>query len=134
MNTVFLLSSKILINPGSFYYLLFGFKVISLHFEIAYPEITLGFDSSVTEEILDGYQICIGVEHLRGHSVAQLVAADIQADLFCVMLHAILNAALLYRFAVIYGDTFSAMAAIVRAGFTPSAVGITLPSTTYKLG
>ena len=56
-------------------------------------------DAAVAEQILDGDNVRIGVEHLRGHGVAQLVAADIQTCLFCIMLHAILNATHLYGFA-----------------------------------
>jgi hypothetical protein len=56
-------------------------------------------DAAVTKQILDGDDVRIGIEHLRGHGVPQLVAADIQACLFCIMLHAILNAANLYGFA-----------------------------------
>ena len=56
-------------------------------------------DAAVAEQILDGDDVRIGVEHLGGHGVPQLVAADVDGCLFCIMLHAILNAALLYRLA-----------------------------------
>jgi hypothetical protein len=39
-------------------------------------------DAAVTKQILDGDNVCIGIEHLGGHGVPQLVAADIEAGRF----------------------------------------------------
>ena len=46
-------------------------------------------NTAVAQQILDGDDVRIGVEHLRGHGVPQLVTADVQAGLLCIVLHAI---------------------------------------------
>ena len=79
---------------------LHGFVVVPAHFLVRYLRVSLGgSDAAVAKQILDGDDVRISVEHLRGKGVPQLVAADVDAGLFCIMLHAVLNAAHLYRLA-----------------------------------
>ena len=75
-------------HPGN------GLVVVPLHFEVRHLAIALrGFDSGVTQEVLDRHQIRIGIEQLGGHGVTQLMAAYFHSGLPGVMLHAFLDGA-----------------------------------------
>jgi hypothetical protein len=53
---------------------LHGFAVISLDFQVGHPAVTLaGSDGVVPQQVLDGGEIGIGMEHLRGHGMTQMM-------------------------------------------------------------
>ena len=80
--------------------LVYRLVVIPPHFLIRHSAIPLGCsDVGVAQKILDGHQISIGVEHLGGHGVAQLVAGDFKARLFRVVFHTVLDAPNIQRLA-----------------------------------
>ena len=69
-------------------------EVISLYFEIRYPAIPLGgFYVTVPEKILDGAQIGIRIEQLRGHRVPEMMAGNSEVRLTGVIFHTLLDAA-----------------------------------------
>ena len=56
--------------------------IVSADLLIGYPTIALGgFDARMTQQILDGDDVGVGVEHLSCHGVAQLMAADVDAGI-----------------------------------------------------
>ena len=46
----------------------------------------------MTQEILYGDQLCICIEHLRGHGMTQMMAGCAESSLFGIILHSSLNA------------------------------------------
>ena len=67
----------------------------------------------MAQQILDGDDVRISVEHLCRHGVTQLVTTNMDACLFSIMLHAVLNAAL------IYGLAFEAALIHQKQSFSP---------------
>ena len=52
-----------------------GTVVITSHLLVGHPAVLLGsFDTGMAQKVLDGDKIRISIEHLSGHSVAQLMA------------------------------------------------------------
>ena len=45
----------------------------------------------MSQEILDCNQVCIGIEHLIGHGMAQVVTGYLQAGLLCIILYSLLD-------------------------------------------
>ena len=69
-------------------------EVIPLYFEIRYPAIPLGgLYITVPEKILDGAEIGIRVEQLRGHRVPEMMAGNPEFRLMGIILHPLLYAA-----------------------------------------
>ncbi len=69
-------------------------EVIPLYFEIRYPAIPLGgLHIAVPEKILDGAEIGIRVEQLRGHRVSEMVTGNPEFRLAGIILHTLLYAA-----------------------------------------
>ena len=73
---------------------LHGVEVISLNIEVRYPAVALrGFHIAVSEQILDGGKIRIGVEKLCGHRMAEMMAGNSQLRFPGIVFHALLYAA-----------------------------------------
>ena len=54
---------------------LHGLVVVSLDLEVRYPTVALrGGNLAMAQEILDGRQVRVGIEKLRGHGVAKPMA------------------------------------------------------------
>ena len=69
-------------------------EVISLHFEIRYPAIPLGrLYIAVPKKILDGAEIGIRIEQLRGHRVPEMMTGNPEFRLTGIILHTLLYAA-----------------------------------------
>jgi len=69
-------------------------EVIPLHFEIRYPAVPLGgLHIAVPKEILDGAEIGICIEQLRGHRVPEMVTGNPEFCFTGIILHALLDAA-----------------------------------------
>ena len=82
-------------------HLVHGVVVITSNLRVGDPAIPLcGFNARVIQQVLDGDQISIGVEHLRGHRMAKLMATDSQTCSAGIELHAMLDATSLQRFAL----------------------------------
>jgi len=61
--------------PASFAGPLHGLVVVSLDLEVRYPTVALrGGNLAMAQEILDGRQVRVGIEKLRGHGVAKPMA------------------------------------------------------------
>ena len=66
--------------------------VVSLDFEVRYPAVALsGGDLTMPQEILDRRKISVGIEKLRGHSVAKPMTGDRQPALSCIVFDPLLN-------------------------------------------
>jgi hypothetical protein len=58
---------------------LHGLVIVSLDLEVRYPAVALGCGYlAMRQEILNGRKASIGIEELRGHSVAKSMTRDIQ--------------------------------------------------------
>ena len=69
-------------------------EVIPLYFEIRYPAIPLGgLYIAVPKKILDGAEIGIRIEQLRGHRVPEMMTGNPELRLTGIILHALLYAA-----------------------------------------
>jgi len=69
-------------------------EVVPLHFKIRYPAIPLGrLYIAVPKKILDGAQIGIRIEQLRGHRVPQMVTGNTKFRLARIILHTLLDTA-----------------------------------------
>lgn len=72
---------------------LHGLVVISFDFSIRHTTVSLGRGNpAMAEKILYGDQLCIGVEHLRGHGMTELMRRYPETRLFRIILHPLLNA------------------------------------------
>jgi hypothetical protein len=61
---------------------LHGFVIVSLDLEVGYATVALRCGNlAMPQEILDGSEVSIGVEELRGHGVAKSMTRDIEAAL-----------------------------------------------------
>jgi DNA-binding NtrC family response regulator len=56
------------------------FEVIPHHLEIGYSAIPLrDIDPIISQEVLDGDHLCLCIEKLSGHGVAQVMAGDLES-------------------------------------------------------
>jgi len=72
---------------------LHGLEVISFDFSIRHTTVSLSRgDPAMAQKILYSDQLCIGVEHLRGHGMTELMTRYPELCLFRIILHPFLNA------------------------------------------
>jgi hypothetical protein len=72
--SLLVLSSHNSFTSFPLHYHLHGFEVVSLHFEVGDRAVPLcGFDSAMTEQILDGNQICIGFRFLFSYEAVPVL-------------------------------------------------------------
>jgi len=72
---------------------LHGLIIVSLDFTIRHPAVALGrCDPAMAEKVLYGDQFSIGIEHLGGHGMAQMMTGGLESGLSPVIFHPFLNA------------------------------------------
>ena len=72
---------------------LHGLVVVSLDLEVRYPAVALrGGNLAMPQEVLNGRQISIGVEKLRGHGVAKPMTRDVESALSRIVFDPLLDA------------------------------------------
>src|SRR5271157_407400 len=77
---------------GALYDELDSFVVITLYLRVRHAAVALGRgDVRMPEKVLDGRDIRIGIEELRGHRVAQTVTGDFNLTLPCIVFDTFLD-------------------------------------------
>ena len=70
-----------------------GLVVVSLDLEVCYPAVALrGGDLAMPQKVLNGRKVSIGIEELRGHSMAKPMTRDVQSTFSRIVFDPLLDA------------------------------------------
>jgi len=69
-------------------------EVVPLYLHVGHPAVPLsGAQAAVSKEILDGHNVRVGIEQLRGHRVPELMTASPEPSFVGIILHSLLDPA-----------------------------------------